>query len=73
MSRLSKPSPFIAARCSKKMKKRVRDAEQSTGCSESDFVRAAVDEFFARHRSPQAVIAAIVAHRSPPSFKATKI
>jgi hypothetical protein len=54
-----KNAAFLSARCSKRLKLRVRHAERSTGLDESEFVRSALEEFFTRHRTPEAQLAAI--------------
>ena len=56
--------PFIAARCTPALKKRIRDAEKSTGHRESDFLRAAVAEFFQNHTTPAAIHDALVSYRA---------
>lgn len=53
----------IEARCQKRDKRRVLSAKQSTGIDESDFVIVALREFFARHKTPAAQIAAVRASR----------
>lgn len=54
----------IRARCGKKAKRRVLNAKKSTGLDEADFVRVALEEFFARHRTPAEQIAAVKASRA---------
>ena len=53
----------IEARCQKRDKRRVLNAKKSTGLDESDFVVVALREFFARHKTPAAQIAAVRASR----------
>lgn len=56
-------SPVLAARCTKQQKKRIRDAERSTGQNETDFILAAITEFFAKHRTPVEQMKAVQAFR----------
>ena len=63
MSTKHSPSPRVAARCSKQLKKRITDAMRSTGQEESEIVRVALEQFFAAHRKPQEIIAAVIASR----------
>lgn len=53
----------LSARCTKAQKKRIKDAEQSTGLNETDFVLTAVDEFLTNHKTPAEKIAAFSAYR----------
>ena len=54
----------LEARCGKGLKLRILHAKKSTGFDEADFVVAAVEEFFARHRTPAAQIAAVIRSRT---------
>lgn len=56
-------TPVLAARCSKRQKKRIKDAERSTGMNETDFILSAISEFFANHKTPAEQIAAVQAYR----------
>lgn len=55
---------LIAARCSKPLKRLVKDAEAATGTPESDFVRTAVFEFFQRHPTRREQMQAVVNFRA---------
>lgn len=54
---------MLAARCTKKQKKRVKDAKKSTGIEESDFILTALTEFFANHKTPTEQLAAVQEYR----------
>lgn len=59
----SKARPFLAARCTPKQKKRITDAEKSTGLNETDFIHIALAEFFENHKTPAEQLAANQAYR----------
>ena len=50
---------ILAARCSKRMKRRVRNAHRNGRISESDLVRSAVDEWFKNHPTLESKLDAV--------------
>lgn len=51
--------PYLAARCSSALKKKVAEAKLTTGLDESDFLIVAVTEFLANHKTAAERIAAV--------------
>jgi hypothetical protein len=58
------PGLQVRARCSAKLKRRVKDAYRSTGQDESTLVRVALEDFFERHRTPSQIAEAVIAFRT---------
>ena len=57
-------SAYLSARVTKQEKASFLRRIKPTGVRESEILRIAVDEFFSRHNTAQAVIEAVVAHKS---------
>lgn len=54
----------IAARCTLKMKKQVERVERITGQKESEIIRVALEIFLAENKTPDQIMAAVVASRA---------